>query len=669
MKLIKIILITCSIFLATTVSAVWSDSQQTQYGESSDKQAQIKIITPQELSQLFYKAQGDFLANHTAAAAETIRKAANLLEQEAKLSADDPAKLLSASAKELKDAALQVETQSEVSDLNLRRAFRRAHHALALYYHDKATKSILKNEISKAGEYLMAAASHLEDAWHWSGRRVGEASQSAINSAKDISHKILTGLDWAIDEVNTKTKDLGREINKMGKIEIMDQHAYSFHADISTAIVEVAKKTIPAVAHIQVTERQEIPNPFWPYQKDPSFRQYFNLPKKMPKQFERELVGVGTGIIINSEGYILTNNHVVDGATKIQVTLSDGTQYSATVIGVDPKTDLGVIKISAEKPLPYVTFGNSDEIQVGQWVVAIGHPRGLDQTVTQGIISAKHRHGAIDPSSYSDFIQTDAPINPGNSGGPLLDLYGEVIGVNSAILSESGGFEGIGFSIPSNMAVHIANELIDHGKVIRGWLGLNAQDLTPDLAKSFGMKILKGALVADVLKNGPAYSSGIHNGDVILSFDNIEISDSTSLRNKVANTPVGKMVNITVMRNGKEQKLSVKIGNMEALNKSLAETLKNRLRIGIEPVSKKDTENFGMTLSNGVKINWIDPNGPLGKLGFEKGDILLALNGRPIQDVQSFIETIAAFPHHQKIELIALDHKTGQTGYAKVEIS
>ena len=258
----------------------------------------------------------------------------------------------------------------------------------------------------------------------------------------------------------------------------------------------VAKKTIPAVVHIEVTERQEVSNPLLPFENDPFFRQFFGN-RNMPRKFQREIQGLGTGMILDREGHILTDNHVVAGATKIEVTLADGRRFtgkSVKTVGTDPKTDLAVIQIHDNSPFPHVTLGDSDKMEVGQWVVAIGHPRGLDETVTQGIISAKHRRGISDPSNYQDYLQTDAAINPGNSGGPLLNLNGEVIGINAAILSESGGFEGLGFAVPSNMANHIAGELIDHGKVVRGWLGISIQDLTPDLAQSLGVPAPKGHL-------------------------------------------------------------------------------------------------------------------------------------------------------------------------------
>jgi len=240
--------------------------------------------------------------------------------------------------------------------------------------------------------------------------------------------------------------------------------------DLRTAIKDVARRTIPSVAHIEVIERQTVQNPLMPFQNDPLFRYFFGNPGRMPKTFEREIQGLGSGFFIDNQGHIVTNSHVVNGATKITVILSDGRKFSdrsVRLIGADPKTDVAVIRIMGRENFPYISFGDSDKMDVGDWVVAIGHPQGLDQTVTQGIISAKHRRGVTDPNSYQDFLQTDAAINPGNSGGPLLNLDGEVIGINAAIMSESGGFEGIGFATPSNIASRVARELIATGKVRR----------------------------------------------------------------------------------------------------------------------------------------------------------------------------------------------------------
>lgn len=437
--------------------------------------------------------------------------------------------------------------------------------------------------------------------------------------------------------------------------------------NLSTAIAQVAKQNIPAVVHIEVTQRQEVANPLLPFENDPFFRYFFNLPR-MPRKFKRELKGLGTGMVMDQQGNILTNNHVVGGAKEIQVWLADGTRYPATPVGTDPKTDLAVIRIAAKDPLPHVIFGDSDAVEVGEWVVAIGHPRGLDQTVTQGIISAKHRGGITDPSSYQDFLQTDAAINPGNSGGPLLNLRGEVVGVNAAIVSESGGFEGIGFAIPSNMALHIARMLITKGKVERGWLGVSIQDLTPELAKSFGLDTPKGALVAEVAKGGPGEKAGIKRGDTILSYQGREVRNAGSLRNEVANTPIGQEVKLTVWREGKKQELGATIGNAENITKMLAASVNRRLGAEVRAVTPQETQQFGLEPQEGVTITSVDRKGPLGEAGFEPGDIILEVEGQPVDGVDSFIEIVNSLESGQEVTLLAVDHRSGQSGYLQVVV-
>jgi serine protease Do len=441
------------------------------------------------------------------------------------------------------------------------------------------------------------------------------------------------------------------------------------HENLISAIAKVAESTVPSVVLIQVTERQEVPNPLLPYENNPLFRQFFGLPKKMPKKFKKEIMGLGSGMIISPDGLILSNNHVVGGATEIKVLLSSGDEYPAKLVGTDPLTDLGVIKISAGKPLPYVTFGDSDQVMVGQWVVAIGQPRGLEQSVTQGIISAKHRTGITNPSSYQDFLQTDAAINPGNSGGPLLTLGGQVIGVNSAIATESGGFEGIGFAIPSKMAVHVANSLIAYGKVVRGWLGVSIQEVTPSLAQSFGLPFPEGALIAQVMKGGPADEAGIKRGDVILKYDGQKVSDSASLRNLVAATTPGQEVKLEVWRDKKPMEVTVKVGNLEELAKKLAAVVQDRLGAEVGPVTAQEAQNYGLSAPEGVIIESVDPDGPLGKAGFEKGDLILAVNKQSVPGVDAFAGMIESLPHHQKVTLLALDHRTGNTTFVQVEVN
>ncbi|HOG16435.1 MAG TPA: trypsin-like peptidase domain-containing protein [Syntrophales bacterium] len=437
--------------------------------------------------------------------------------------------------------------------------------------------------------------------------------------------------------------------------------------DLSTAIVKVAKQAIPSVVHIAVTESREVANPFLPFADDPFFRRFFNVPQ-MPKKFKRELQGIGTGIILDTQGHILTNHHVAGGASKIEIQLSSGERYPAQVVGTDPKTDLAVLKISAKGPLPYATFGDSDKAEVGEWVVAIGHPRGLNQTVTQGIISAKHRAGISDPGSYQDFLQTDAAVNPGNSGGPLLNLRGEVIGVNAVIISQSGGYEGIGFTIPSNMALYISKALIAHGKVIRGWAGVSIQDLTPELAKTAGAGSAKGVYVADVVKGGPAEKAGIRKGDVLTAYGGKDVSDSAALRNAVAATPVGREVKVAVLREGKKFELTIRIENLELLAKAMAAEVKDRLGAEVRAVSPAEARKYGLENRQGAVITSLETSGALGEAGFEVGDIILAIDNRPVADLDAFVQLASALKPNSKAIVLGLDHRTGNMGNVEVTV-
>jgi serine protease Do len=437
--------------------------------------------------------------------------------------------------------------------------------------------------------------------------------------------------------------------------------------DLSTAIIQVAKQNLPAVVYIEVTESKEVVNPLLPFERDPFFRRFFGTPK-MPRKFKQEIKGLGSGMIIDPQGHILTNYHVAGGASKMEVTLADGSKYPARLVGGDPKTDLAVIQISAKEQLPHVTFGDSDKVEVGEWVVAIGAPRALEKSVTQGIISAKHRRGATDPTSYQDFLQTDAAINPGNSGGPLLNLYGEVIGVNAAIATESGGFEGIGFTIPSNMAQYVAKELIAHGKVERGWLGITIRDLTPELAETVHAGTLKGILVVDVAKGSPAEKAGLRKNDVIIAYRGKEISDTNELRNKVAETAIGTEARITVLREGKKEELTAKIGNLEEATKILASTVKERLGIEVRPPNSLEVSKYGLNPNEGVVITWEDPKGPLKEAGFEIGDMILAIENQPIESMENFVDLVNLLQPKQKISILALDHRTGNTGTVQVTV-
>jgi serine protease Do len=435
--------------------------------------------------------------------------------------------------------------------------------------------------------------------------------------------------------------------------------------DLCTVIAQVTKQNIPAVVLLEVNERQEVVDPLLSFENDHSFRSFFSVPG-MAYKFKKELQRLGTGMIIDKQGHILANNHVVTGATEIQVLLASGEQYSAKLVGTDSKTDLGVIKISAKDPFPSVTFGDSDKVKVGEWVVAIGYPQGLDQAVTKGIISAKHRRGIVDPSSYHDFLQTDAAINPCNSGGPLLNLQGEVIGVNAAIMSQSSGFEGIGFAIPSKMALHIAKQLIVHGKMQRGWLGVSVQDLTLNMAKSFGMEIPRGAFITDVIKEGPADEAGLRKGDVVIDYQGKAIADASTLCNEVAISPIGQEVGVTILRYGEKQEVTVRIRNLEESIKMWISSIKARLGADVRPVTSNEIEKYGLTSQQGIKIVMLDPNGPLGSVGFEEGDMILEIDGHDIEGLQEFVELVNTFRPYQRIIMRALDHRSGRIGYVEV---
>ena len=311
----------------------------------------------------------------------------------------------------------------------------------------------------------------------------------------------------------------------------------------------------PAVVHIKVVavEKAVQPDPFGEDAPFPGFH-----PPFPPGGFRRQ--GAGSGFIIRQDGVILTNNHVVEDAKDITVILTDKREYSAKVIGRDPKTDLAVLKIVPKGDLPVAQLGDSDALRVGDWVIAIGNPFGLSNTVTVGIVSAKGR--VIGAGPYDDFIQTDAAINPGNSGGPLFNSRGEVVGMNSAIFSQSGGNIGIGFAIPINVAKQLLPELETNGSVTRGWLGVSIQQLTPELARSLGLSEARGALVADVTSSGPAEKGGMKRGDVIVSYDGKKIEDSAALPALVAATPVGKTVPVEVVRTGKSKTLAVTVSGL-----------------------------------------------------------------------------------------------------------
>ncbi|OMH30351.1 S1C family serine protease [Motiliproteus sp. MSK22-1] len=318
---------------------------------------------------------------------------------------------------------------------------------------------------------------------------------------------------------------------------------------------EAVNNAAPAVVNIYTSTRvRQKTNPLM---EDPLFKKFFDM-EQMPQR-ERIQSSLGSGVIFSSQGYVLTNNHVIEGADTIVVALKDGRESQAEVIGTDPETDLAVLSISLED-LPAVTLASSDDIAVGDVVLAIGNPFGVGQTVTMGIISATGRN-QLGINTFENFIQTDAAINPGNSGGALIDAYGNLLGINTAIFSRSGGSQGIGFAIPSNLARKVLQEIIENGRVVRGWLGIEIQELTPRLAESFGIEDRNGLIIAGIFRNSPAHQAGMQPGDILLSIDGAPIVDSRSAMNQIAQTKPGIELRMEVLRNDKTESFQVLIGD------------------------------------------------------------------------------------------------------------
>jgi serine protease Do len=413
----------------------------------------------------------------------------------------------------------------------------------------------------------------------------------------------------------------------------------------------LVKKASPSVVNISVVKKvegtQESPPAFGP--NDP-FRDFFNrfFGEQMPKDYNQQ--GLGTGFIIDKDGYILTNNHVVDAADEVKVKLLDGKEFKAKIIGRDPKTDLALIKIKPDESLVPLPLGDSDKLQVGDWVIAIGNPFGLGNTVTAGIVSAKYRH--LGMGSYDNFIQTDASINPGNSGGPLLNTAGEVVGINSAIYSQSGGSIGIGFAIPINMAKELLPQL-KAGKVIRGWLGVMIQKITPDLKAKLGLKDEKGALVADVVAGGPADKAGIKRGDVIVGFNGKEIRNSYELPYIVASTPVGKVVKVEVIRKNERKNFEVKIGELKGEKGRLAfGQEKAKLGMTVHQITPEIAKSMGLSENSGVVITEVQDSSPAADAGLKPGDVILELDHASVPNVETFDKKIETYKKGDVILLL-----------------
>lgn len=405
------------------------------------------------------------------------------------------------------------------------------------------------------------------------------------------------------------------------------------------AFSEIVRAVSPAIVNISTTKvvRREAQ----PFFEDPFFDFFspfheFGSPKKFK---ERSL---GSGVIVSADGYIVTNNHVVEKADEIKVTLIDKKTFKGRIVGADPKTDIAIIKIEATG-LPTLTWGDSDKLQVGEFVLAIGSPYGLSNTVTMGIISAVGRAN-VGIADYEDFIQTDAAINPGNSGGPLVNINGELIGINTAIFSRTGGYQGIGFAVPSNMVRLVIDQLLQKGKVTRGWIGVTIQELTPELAQEFGLKKTKGALVSDVGKDSPAAKAGIMRGDVILEFNGREVKDVSSLRNMVAQSKAGSEITLKILRAGKEFTVKALITELprdvaEVTPEQLPDNseLKALTGLTVMDLSKEIIRQLGFNKDEkGVVVVKVEAGSPADDAEIKKGDVIKEINKKAVNSSEDF---------------------------------
>ncbi len=420
--------------------------------------------------------------------------------------------------------------------------------------------------------------------------------------------------------------------------------------------VDIARRVMPAVVNISAERvvRTRSWFPFGsPFEDDPFFRDFF---RSFPRM-ERKSESLGSGLVMDERGYILTNNHVVSGAEEIEVRLSDETVYRGDrvkVVGTDSRTDVAILKVEADHPLPEASLGNSDDVEVGEWVMAIGNPWGLDRTVTVGVISAKGRSGLslAEGPTYQDFIQTDASINPGNSGGPLVNIRGEVIGINSAITSPSGGNVGIGFAIPINMVKRIAEQLISEGKIVRGYLGILPQEVTSDLAEALGLESTEGVLVAKVEENTPAHQAGLKVEDVIVEFDGKKEATVQKFRILVAEAPPGKRVKIVVIRDGKRRNLQAKIGEFPA--ETELETEGGWLGMRVVSLDSQEAGRYRVEGDEGVLVAEVEPGSPADDVGIRAGDVIRKIGELAIGDLADYERAAARYGSSKKSILLQL---------------
>ncbi len=415
----------------------------------------------------------------------------------------------------------------------------------------------------------------------------------------------------------------------------------NYAQQLSEVFEQVATTVTPSVVNIVATTKGKTPiqqrqapdqffDPFRDFFGDDFFDR-FGQPNGGKQQ------GLGTGVLVDDKGHILTNNHVVENAEEIKVTFHDKKTLKAKVIGTDPRTDLAVIQVQGANGSTPAKLGDSDKLKIGEWVIAAGNPFGLDNTITAGIVSAKGR-SLMGGMQFEDFIQTDAAINPGNSGGPLVNLVGEVVGINTAIFSRSGGYMGIGFAIPINMAKSVMTSLLDEGRVVRGWLGVAIQDLTDDLAGSFDYKGTKGALVSDLSEGSPADKAGIKSGDIVIKFNDTTVEDVQHLRKMVAATRPGTKVTLEVVRDGETKNYTIKVGELEGeeSEKQVAQDEDKDIGMSLQNLTPEFREQLGLKSEKGVLVRSVVPFSLAAKAGIQPRDLIISVGNTAVSSVSEF---------------------------------
>ncbi len=441
-------------------------------------------------------------------------------------------------------------------------------------------------------------------------------------------------------------------------------------ASMPMTFAPVVKPATAAVVNISSSKivRNQGGGSISPFFNDPFFRQFFGNQSPFTVPRERREQSLGSGVIVSPEGYVLTNNHVVDGATEIKVFLADKQELKARVVGTDPKTDIALLKVE-EKHLPTLTLGDSSAVQVGDVVLAIGNPFGIGQTVTMGIVSATGR-GNLGIEDYEDFIQTDAAINPGNSGGALIDAQGELIGINTAILSNGAqGNQGIGFAVPINMARQVMDQILKNGRVVRGWLGVLIQPVTPGVAKAFGLSDPHGALVGDVTPDSPASQSGVAKGDIITRLNGERINESRELQLKVAQLAPGTNATLTVFRDGQEHQLSVTLGEQPtdvARRTEEGESPGVLEGLSVEDLTPQIARQLGLPAqSRGVVIDEVQPGSAVAEAGLQRGDVIEEVNRKSVTNAREFEQAVRQIGSDSALLRI---NRGGQSFYVVVQL-